>query len=116
SEAPEAIFPNSPEDSGQPAELGQIVNLEMPPNAEPLPPTNQEGVMGPELPAEPFNRNNIRTKEKLEPSGIREVDHLIGKLDRDQDIASFYDAARKMMTANLENSYGDQAIWKGKAA
>ena len=94
-------------------ELGQVVNLEMPPTQLP-----QDGTMplGQTENAPAFVESNIKTTEKLESAGIREVDNIIGKLNRDGNIASFYDSARDMMEVNLKNSYGNQANWKGKAA
>ena len=94
-----------------PTTLGEIVNLEMPPSIEPL-------VQNQTMPADvqsssAFMRDSIRTTEKLDPSGIKEVDRIISKLNQDGDVASFYTAARDMMEANMENSYGEKAAWKG---
>ena len=109
-ESPES--PKSLEENEKvPTGLGEVVNLEMPPSFEPL------AQAQPDLatPKAPFERKAIRTTEKLEPSGIREVDNIINKLSQDGDAATFYTSARDMMEANMENSYGDKAAWKGAA-
>ncbi len=91
-------------------ELGEVVNLEMPPSSRSAVQAQADLVASQS--STPFVRGNIRTTEKLESSGIKEVDHIIGKLNQDGNAASFYDLARDMMKANMENSYGEKATWK----
>lgn len=81
-------------------QLGEVVDLSMPPGAESL------NLEDPDVPAEAsFDKNAIRTSEKLSPSAIKEVDMAIAKLNQDGNIADFYNTARDAMEANLDNSY-----------
>ena len=83
----------------------------MPPSIEPL--AQSQTMPADVQSSSAFMRDSIRTTEKLDPSGIKEVDRIISKLNQDGDVASFYTAARDMMEANMENSYGEKAAWKG---
>lgn len=64
----------------------------------------------------PFDRKKIKTGEMLGEEGVREMQTVISKLDQDGNVADFYDVSRDMMEANLTNSYGDNAAWKGGKA
>ena len=52
-----------------------------------------------------FDRKKIKTGETLEEAGVQEVQNVINKLNQDGNVADFYDTARDMMEANLDNSY-----------
>ncbi len=110
-DTPEALSPAS-ESHGQ---LGQIVNLEMPP-------ATHENFIEPEQSSKKFGKKassdveilsqalsfsikDIKTEDKLDPRAVKVVDDAIHKLGQDGNIADFYDAARGMMETNLENSY-----------
>ncbi len=54
----------------------------------------------------PIDLSNIKTTKALSATGVQEVSKALDKLDKDAKIADFYDTARQMMEANLENSYG----------
>ncbi len=95
--------PTNPElhaEQSSDSNLGQIINLEMPPTAKQPSESTQN-----ETAPESFTKSYIKTGEKLESSGIGEVDRIISKLNQDGNIVNFYDSARDMMEANLENSY-----------
>ncbi len=53
----------------------------------------------------PFDKNALKTTDKLSQTGIEAIDAAVEKLNQDGDIANFYDTARQMMEANLDNSY-----------
>ncbi len=53
----------------------------------------------------PPDSKAIKTTDKLDARAVKIIDEAVEKLNQDGDIASFYDAARGMMEANLENSY-----------
>ena len=80
----------------------QIVSIEMPPGTEPETPPENNAT--PE-PATPFDKSRIKTGKSLSKDSAQEINKVIGKLNRDGDVASFYDTARDMMEANLENSF-----------
>lgn len=74
-------------------ELGQIVPLEMPPTSA----TAREAIPD----------RSIRTEgDHLSGAAIEAIDQIKAKLGQTGDVSSFYDEARAMTSANLENSYG----------
>ena len=104
---PESVpgIPNTPEN-----QLGQIVNLEMPPGVEmPEMPDSleQKALAEAQILAQtiPLDAEAIKTDDQLDPRAVKIVDDAIHKLDQDGNVADFYDAARDMMETNLENSY-----------
>ena len=91
-------------------EMGQVISMEMPPGREEI------VDMTPGQLAEQaisFDKNKIKTKDSLSELGVQEVKQVISKLNQDGNAADFYDAAREMMEVNMENSYGENATWKG---
>ena len=53
-----------------------------------------------------INFSDLKTKEdRLDPKAVEVVDQAIHKLDQDGNIADFYETARNMTEAHLENSY-----------
>ncbi|MDO4747264.1 MAG: hypothetical protein Q4A70_02920 [Candidatus Saccharibacteria bacterium] len=60
-----------------------------------------------------INFDKIKTSDTLSPSSIREIDKAEKKLEQDGKMGDFYKMARQMTEANVNNSYGDKANWKG---
>ncbi len=96
-------------------QLGQIIDLEMPP-------AMHENFAKPEQSSKKFGKKassdaeilaqalsfgikDIKTDDKLDPRAVKVVDDAIHKLDQDGNIADFYNTARGMMETNLKNSY-----------
>lgn len=98
-------------------ELGQIINLEMPPGVEDDPtPASTEKIIQQSMNS--FNASNIKTNEKLNKATIAEVKSLESKLSQDGNIKDFYSTIRGedgVVITNLNNSYGEHSAWK-KAA
>lgn len=60
-----------------------------------------------------INFDNIKTSDILSPASIREIDKAEKRLEQDGKMGDFYKMARQMTEANVNNSYGDKANWKG---
>ncbi len=60
----------------------------------------------------PFDKTAFKTTDKLDQTGVEAIDAAVEKLNQDGDIANFYDTARQMMEANLDNSY-DRKLGEG---
>lgn len=93
-------------------ELGRVVNLEMPPGTSPEQASDDQ-ITQPSAPVSSekdapqasAGRHAIRTTDRLNEGGIKNIDDAINKLNQDGNISDFYDLARNMMEENLENSY-----------
>ena len=57
--------------------------------------------------------DTIKTSDTLSSSGIRAIDKAEKRLEQDGKMGDFYNTARQMTEANVNNSYGDKANWKG---
>lgn len=94
-------------------ELGQVVSLEMPPGVSPEqtsnhpePQSSSSATNEPQgAPSTPTSHPSIKTTNRLNEHGVKNIDDAISKLGQDGNIADFYDLARDMMEENLENSY-----------
>lgn len=107
---PQQINSETAQENPSSDQLGEVINLEMPPGS-------QFSDTGTKLESqEPFNASAIKTTEKLGKTGIKEVDKALMRFREDGDAATFYQTAREMMTKNLINSYGENAAWKGDKA
>lgn len=83
-------------------ELGKIVDLSMPPGADPKE-TNDPG----KIIEASFNRAVIKTDgNRISSGAIKEINRAKAQLDQTGNISDFYDTARSAMEANLDNSYG----------
>lgn len=103
------FYPHAPESTPN---YGEIVNLEMPPDA-----------ISPTTIATPGSAERtlagdiveIKTDHNLNSHGMTAIDEAISKLNQDGDIASFYETSRDMTEANLDNSFnrkvGKRAIY-----
>lgn len=98
------------EDPSSP-ELGKIIDLAMPPGVKQDNP--YETAKKADIIEASLNHNVIKTKDRLDPAGVKEVDNAIAKLNQTGDVADFYDTARNAMETNLDNSYNRKlAAWK----
>lgn len=81
----------------------RIVNLEMPPGMKQAAAPNQTEIIN--AIETSLNSNAIKTGDRLDSAGVKEIDNAIVKLNQTGDIADFYDTARDAMEINLDNSY-----------
>lgn len=100
--------PNTPE-------LGEIVNIEQPPNMG-ISPKDESKII-----ESSFDRNAIKiTGGSFDATVIKEIEKVADKkLEKEDDAAGYYESIRGkggMTNANLENSFGNDAVWKEKAA
>ena len=96
---PPEIMPN-PEQA--PTSLGQVVDLETPPEPE----QEMVPIETPEDSISSVIQEEIKTGNRLNKSGIRGAKSAINKLDSDGNPADFYNEVRDMTEANLKNSFG----------
>lgn len=109
-ETPSEIQERTRQNQEKSPELGEVINFEMPPTS----PQGQNGENETKTVAS-FDESKLKTGEKLESSGIGEVDRVINQFDKNGDAASFNRTAREMALKNLKNSYGDNSAWKETA-
>lgn len=120
SSQPANAQPNQPNHPSQP---NQYANLEMPPGVPTPENLSNSGVKIETLGNSPKNSRKtpsdadilnqalsvdldaIKTEDQLDPRAVETVDKAIHQLDKDGNIANFYDTARDMMETNLKNSY-----------
>ncbi len=84
-------------------ELGKVIDLEMPTNMEYDAPSYE--IESERTIKESFNNDVIRTKDRLDPAGVKEMDRVISRFNQTGNVEKFYDDARAAMEANLDNSY-----------
>lgn len=100
----------------QGANLGNVVNMEMPPETKGDQPSVDTAKMAEQTIL--FNPASLNTKNGLKKDGVREVAKAIDKFKKDGDAAALYDSVcgeEGMVITNLSNSYGENSAWK-KAA
>ena len=95
------LIPEAPEETpDNPNKLGEIVDLNQPPEIPKL----RGDDTSTDTPA--FDKNAIRiTNNRLSSSAITEVNRAKSRLGQTGDASSFYDEIRDMMEQNLENSF-----------
>lgn len=91
-------------------DMGQITEISAPAADAPSPSEVAAVAVG-------FNKEKLKTTDTLNEEGVKEVDAAMQKLNQDGNIADFYNLVRgEMLDANMKNSYGENAAWKGEAA
>lgn len=88
-------------------EMGEVVQIDAAPNDASS--KNSSKIVK-------FDVKRIKTGEMLGAEGVDMVNESINKLGQDKNVADFYDNVRAMMEANLINSYGENAAFKGEKA
>ena len=100
-----------------PDNLGKVIELELPPGSE----SSTTGIDRTldKAPATQSLHNVRTTGDKLETSGIREIDNVIERLSSNDDTADFYETVRGsngndgMVKSHLLNSFGkEDTAWK----
>ena len=86
-------------------EFGQIIDLAMPPNLAQQDTKSIKTAKPADIVEASLNTHVIKTKDRLDPAGVKEIDNAIIKLNQTGNVADFYDTARNAMEVNLDNSY-----------
>ena len=97
----EAVLPMP----GEEEKMGQVVNLEMPPNSANEVSVNTKEKDPVEAALSPNVKLEVKTTERLSHGGIKAVDDAIDKFAQDNNPTEFYETVRDLMEENLDNSY-----------
>ena len=84
-----------------PVKMGKVIRLE--PRSETG--SDKEPTASEVAKLATFDKRKIITRETLDESSVQEVQSVIDGLNKGADPADFYETARDMMEANLDNSY-----------